>query len=210
MMTRPTPPTPAPRDDTRSKLLDAGVRLIREKGLAATRVDEICAAAGVTKGGFFHHFATKAAWAEEVARYWSQTTGALFETAPYHQPADPLDRVLGYIDFRKAILQGGTADFTCAAGTLAQETHLTGRAICDAAGNAIFDHAAALEPDIAAAKDLYAPHADWTPRSLALYTQAALQGAFILAKAAGGPDVAQDMVDHLRRYVELLLPRDGS
>jgi hypothetical protein len=37
------------------------------------------------------------------------------------------------------------------------------------------------------------------------HTQAVLQGAFILAKAKGGAKVAAASVDHLRRYIELLL-----
>ncbi len=45
---------------------------------------------------------------------------------------------------------------------------------------------------------------DWTPESLALYTQAALQGSFILAKAKGGPAIASTCIDHLRRYIKLL------
>jgi TetR/AcrR family transcriptional repressor of nem operon len=53
----------------------------------------------------------------------------------------------------------------------------------------------------------YRIKADWTAASLALHTQAVLQGAFILAKAKGGPQVAADSVDHLRRYVELLFNR---
>ncbi|MBK8766562.1 MAG: hypothetical protein IPM01_18865 [Burkholderiaceae bacterium] len=57
----------------------------------------------------------------------------------------------------------------------------------------------------AQAKARYAPDAHWTPESLALYTRAALQGAFILAKAKGGPEVAASCVEHLKRYVECLL-----
>jgi TetR/AcrR family transcriptional repressor of nem operon len=34
-----------------------------------------------------------------------------------------------------------------------------------------------------------------------------LQGAFILAKATGGPEVAAESIDHLRRYVEMLFDR---
>jgi TetR/AcrR family transcriptional repressor of nem operon len=45
---------------------------------------------------------------------------------------------------------------------------------------------------------------EWTAESLALYTQATLQGAFILAKARGGAAIAAQCIDHLRRYIELL------
>jgi TetR/AcrR family transcriptional repressor of nem operon len=44
----------------------------------------------------------------------------------------------------------------------------------------------------------------WSAESLALHTQAVLQGAFILAKAKGGPEIAAASIDHLRRYIELL------
>ena len=49
--------------ESRAKLLDAAVSVIRAKGYSAARVDDICAAAGLTKGSFFHHFASK----EELA-----------------------------------------------------------------------------------------------------------------------------------------------
>jgi TetR/AcrR family transcriptional regulator, transcriptional repressor for nem operon len=34
-----------------------------------------------------------------------------------------------------------------------------------------------------------------------------IQGAFILAKAKGGPDAAIDCLGHLRRYIELLFAK---
>jgi len=39
--------------ETKRKLVDAGVNLMRNRGFNATTVDDVCAAAGVTKGGFF-------------------------------------------------------------------------------------------------------------------------------------------------------------
>src|SRR5215469_8020389 len=105
----------------RKKLLDAALSLIRAKGYEATTVEELCARARVAKGSFFHHFNSKEAIGVAAADYWSQTTGAYFEGAPYHRHADPLERVLGYIDFRKAILKGTLPEFTCVVGTMVQE-----------------------------------------------------------------------------------------
>jgi TetR/AcrR family transcriptional repressor of nem operon len=64
--------------------------------------------------------------------------------------------------------------------------------------------------DIAEAKKLYAADASWTPESLALHTQAVIQGAFILAKAKQGPEIAADSIDHLKRYIELLFNRGSQ
>ena len=64
--------------------------------------------------------------------------------------------------------------------------------------------------DLVSAKARHAPDADWTPQSAALYSQAVLQGAFILAKAKHGPKVAADCIDHLKRYFETLLPSGGA
>jgi len=202
------------RDETkpsaRTKLLDAALALIRTKGYSATTVDDLCAAAGVTKGAFFHHFKSKEELGVAAADYWSEVTGALFAGAPYHQHADPLDRVLAYIDFRKALLVGGLPDYTCLVGTLVQETYDSAPAIRDACGRCITSHAATLEADIEGARVERGMVTDWTTKSLTLHTQAVLQGAFILAKATGGVKVAEDNVDHLRRYIELLFGASDS
>lgn len=200
----------APRPESKTRLLEAALRVIRAKGYTATRIEDICAAAGLTKGSFFHHFKSKEELAVAAADYWSATTDALFAAAPYHRHPDPLDRVLGYVDFRKAILQGEVPEFTCLVGTMVQEAYDTVPAIRDACDRSISGHAARVEEDIASAMDRYGIRADWTARSLALHTQAVLQGAFILAKAKGGPAVAADSIDHLRRYIELLFKPTGE
>ena len=190
--------------DARTRLLDAALTEVRAKGYAATTLDDLCAAAGVTKGAFFHHFRSKEELGAAAADHWSKVTGELFAAAPYHRHADPLDRVLAYLDFRKELLRGEPADFTCLAGTLVQETFKSNPTIRDACRASIAGHAATLEADIADAMRQRGIHADWTAESLALHTQAVLQGAFILAKAKNGAEIAAASIDHLRRYIELL------
>jgi TetR/AcrR family transcriptional repressor of nem operon len=185
-------------------ILDAAFSVIRTKGYSATTVDDLCAAAGVTKGAFFHHFKSKEDMGVAAAERWSAATSAMFEAAPYHRHADPLDRVLGYVDFRKALLRGALPDFTCLVGTMVQETFETSPSIREACERSITEHAGKVSADIAAAMEQYGIDADWTAASLALHTQAVLQGAFILAKARNGHAIAAECVDHLRRYIEML------
>ncbi|HVA13311.1 MAG TPA: helix-turn-helix domain-containing protein [Stellaceae bacterium] len=193
--------------DSKTRLLDAAMQMIRAQGYAATSVDDICRAAGLTKGAFFHRFKSKEELAVAAAAHFSALAEALFAAAPYRTLADPLDRLLGYIDFRSAILEGPIPDFTCLLGTMVQEAYDTHPAIRAACDRYIGVHAAEVAKDIAAAKALYAPDALWSADSLALYTQAVLQGAFVLAKAKNGNEVGRDCVVHLRRYVEFLFPR---
>jgi TetR/AcrR family transcriptional repressor of nem operon len=188
----------------KEKLLDAALTLIRTKGYSSTTVDDLCEAAGVTKGTFFYYFESKETLGVEAAQYWSHVTSEFFQTAPYHDLSDPLDRFLGYIDFRKNILVGTLPEFTCVAGTLVQEIYDSHTDIRKACKDGIFGHAKSLEHDISEAKKKYSPKEKWSPKSLALHTQAVLQGAFILAKADNGPEIAVESVEHLKRYVELL------
>ncbi len=192
------------RHESKTKLLGAALHVIRSKGYTATRIEDICEAAGLTKGSFFHHFDSKEALALAAADYWIEVTGALFAAAPYHAPTDPVDRLLAYVDFRKALLKGELPDFTCLVGTMVQEVYDTHPALREACNRSIGGHAATLAPDIEEAMRQRGIDAEWTAESLALYLQATLQGAFILAKAQHGAAVAAECIDHLRRYLELL------
>ena len=196
--------------DSRTRLLDTAMQVIRAKGYSGTTVDDICSAAGLTKGAFFHHFESKEDLALAAAAHFSQMAERLFGAAPYHELADPFARLLGYVDFRTEILAGPIPEFTCLLGTMLQEAYDTHPAIRLACDTYIGAHVAEVTKDIAAAKALYAPTAEWSAESLALYTQAVLQGAFVLAKSKGGPEVARDCLAHLRRYLLQLFDRPTS
>jgi AcrR family transcriptional regulator len=48
-----------PADVRQEELMDAALALFVAKSIAATSIDDIVTAAGVSKGGFYHHFASK-------------------------------------------------------------------------------------------------------------------------------------------------------
>jgi TetR/AcrR family transcriptional repressor of nem operon len=201
--------TPNP---SRTRILDAALQVIRSKGYTATTIDDLCTAAGLTKGGFFHHFKGKEDMAVAAAEHFGAFAAQIFSEAPYRKLDDPLLRLLGYIDFRIAILRGSLPQFTCLLGTMVQEVYETHPAIRAACDSEISAHAADVAKDIELAKAWYAPDAEWTPESLALYTQAVLQGSFVLAKAKNGPEIAVECLKHLRRYIEMLfeMPKEES
>lgn len=57
---------------TRAQILQAAAEQFRRLGYEASSVDEICAAAGVSKGAFYHHFPSKQALFLALLQDWVQ------------------------------------------------------------------------------------------------------------------------------------------
>ena len=77
-------------------LLEAGRHAFITNGYAASSVEEICRAAAVTKGGFFHYFESKSAFASAVLDdTWDQFLNAHASASD----APPLDALHQHIEF---------------------------------------------------------------------------------------------------------------
>lgn len=64
-------------EETRQRIMEAAQRLFSHQGYAATGVAEICTGAGVSKGAFYHHFASKQAVFLAILEAWlTQIDGA--------------------------------------------------------------------------------------------------------------------------------------
>jgi TetR/AcrR family transcriptional regulator, transcriptional repressor for nem operon len=199
-------PVRVPRGEARARLIDAARSMVRHRGFAATSVDDLCAAAGVTKGAFFHHFPSKEALGVALVDDWTQMTAAMFAQHPYNALPDPLDRVFAYIDLRRELLGQPLPEFSCVAGTTVQEVYESSPAIRTAAEHSIrsgFDH---VLPHLKAALAAH-PVPGMTAESLAQQFQVVTQGGIILAKALNDAAPARAAVDHLERYLRLLFGR---
>jgi TetR/AcrR family transcriptional repressor of nem operon len=190
--------------DARERLVAATQNEIRRKGYTATRVEDICAAAGVTKGSFFHHFDSKDAVGAAALETWSNNNEDFFASAPYHAVEDPVLRLLAYVDFRIAQIEGTVAEFSCLAGTIAQELHDTNAPLTGLAGRDFAEHNARMARLVRDAQMAAGGEPAFEADDVALFMQAATQGAFVVAKAGGGPEGARTVLGQLRRYLEFL------
>ena len=154
--------------ETKRKLVEAGVNLMRKQGFNATTVDDICSAAGVTKGSFFHYFKTKQEVAEAAVTAFREGKVRDFANAPFRKLADPLDRIFGRLDFAIEAA-GGASNQTkgCLIGVFAQELAFTNPELRDLCQAAFLRTAADIEKDLAEAKALHAPKADFDPKKAA-------------------------------------------
>jgi TetR/AcrR family transcriptional repressor of nem operon len=187
---------------TRQKLLDAAQELMLTKGYTDTSVEEICAAAGLTKGSFFHYFEGKEHLGRLLAERFYASKQQLFQSAPFRQKKDPLDRVFGFVDFLIAMSCSPMMAKGCLLGTFVQElsqTHPTIRSVCAACFENSANH---LKQDLEEAKAKYTPRARWSPQSLAEHLTAVIQGAIILAKAKQDQKVVEESLMHFREYLK--------
>jgi AcrR family transcriptional regulator len=66
-------------EETRIHIMQAAQRLFAQNGYDATGVAEICTAAGVSKGAFYHHFPTKQVLFLELLKNWLSSLDSLME-----------------------------------------------------------------------------------------------------------------------------------
>src|SRR6267378_1290959 len=197
--------------ETKRKLVDAGVNLMRSRGFNATTVDDVCAAAGVTKGGFFHYFKSKDNLAAAAVTRFHELKAKQFADAPFRRLADPLERVFGRLDFAKESW-GGNRGLTkgCLVGMFAQELSFTNpelRLVCEDRFARI---AKDFETDLAEAKALYAPRAAFNPKRLAMLYVSIVQGSLMLAKASESNRVLVENLEQFRAYLQTLFGRSSG
>ena len=193
---------------TKDKLLEAAQRLMLAKGFPATTVEEICEAAGLTKGSFFHYFETKDDLGKAVLdRYAERGLGAL-ETAPFRRQRDPLKRIIASIDYWIDLLNDPSTECGCLLGNFAQElsdTHPKIRVQCAR----YFDRwTTMLKQDFDDARSVYRPRVRIDTQGLAEHYVAVVEGALLLTKAKGDRKVFDRNLTHLKRYIRTVF-EDG-
>lgn len=85
--------------DTRTRLLETALELIWQSNYNSVGVNEICKQAGVTKGGFYHHFESKAVLFCEASNfYWESIRKDLDALmSPVYTPLQQLENVLHFV-----------------------------------------------------------------------------------------------------------------
>jgi TetR/AcrR family transcriptional regulator, transcriptional repressor for nem operon len=107
--------------DTRDHLLQVGLQRIHSLGYASAGVQEILDEADVPKGSFYHHFASKEAFAKEVLELYARRENERAARTLHQGKAAPLKRLRKYFEELIAVY-GPTAGVSgCLIGNLSLE-----------------------------------------------------------------------------------------
>lgn len=193
---------------TKDRLFDAAQALILAKGFVGTTVDDVCKAAKVTKGSFFHYFKSKDDLARQLLERYCLENALCFSGACCEKTADPLERVYGFLDTVIDVLKK-KAGSGCLVGSMAQElseTHPEIRSIC---GRAFGEMARVLERELKEAKTKHAPkNAAIKPDSLARHFVVVLEGTLLVTKVRSGETASpEEGLKHYKDYLKALFER---
>src|SRR5262249_15664942 len=158
-----------------------------------------CRRAGVTKGAFFHQSESKERLAEARLEGWDCQAVALEQAAPFRGIAEPLEKVLGYMDFYIGLFEAPRLFKSCLAGTTAQEVAETHDSLRLAAESCIA-HAErrfqALLDDACRSRRRRLDTA-----SLATLWMAPIQRSLVLYKASRDESVLGSTLRHVKEYI---------
>jgi TetR/AcrR family transcriptional repressor of nem operon len=193
---------------TRERLLDSAQRLVIESGLAATTVDAVLAAAGSSKGAFFHHFASKNDLARAlVERYAAHDVAHLeeFMARAEAESDDPAAQVIAFVRLCEEAAddlvreQGG-----CLYVSFVYEKGLLDEGTTDVVVDAVLAWRERLLAKLEAAADAHPPRVDVDLASLADQVFTVFEGGFVLARTVDDPTRLRTQLTHVRHYLELL------
>ncbi len=187
----------------RDRIVAAAIELFRRNGFVATTVDEICAAARVTKGAFFHHFESKEALAQACLGAWDCQMSGMVAGAPFQSLTDPVEKLLGCLDFFIGVFENPRVTKSCLAGTTVQEVSETHPDLRDAAQACFVSAEQQLTALLNAACRARRKKLDTA--GLAKLWMATVQGSLILYKASRDEAVIGNNLRQVREYVRMRL-----
>ncbi|HEX5057579.1 MAG TPA: TetR/AcrR family transcriptional regulator [Gammaproteobacteria bacterium] len=184
------------------RLLGVTRQLLIRCGLSGASIDRICREAGISKGGFFHHFRTKEEAVSTAARHFVAELGRQFKNLPQARGNHHAGQgVLDYIDFTISACERSILSSGCLIGSLStnlpEEDAAGIRRVCREAFNSWI---ASFENLLQAAQRAGLLPVRLDTQTLASQFVALVEGSLLLRNALG-TDVLQR---NLRGFREML------
>jgi TetR/AcrR family transcriptional repressor of nem operon len=195
--------------DTKDRILDTAQGLVLEKGFAATSLDDIIRATGLTKGAFFHHFRSKADLARKLVERFAEADFAFFDEWSRRAEAladdDPLQTAIIFIKLFEEWLGNLPTPFAgCLFAVFVYENDAFDQDINDFVRTSLERWQTYYEKLFAAVLATRRARIDVTARALAEAYVSTMEGAFILARAYKEPELIVRQSRLFRDWLKLV------
>ena len=193
--------------NVKERIINAASESILSRGYTATRVDEICKIAGVSKGSFFHYFKSKEDLALAVIEDYFNKASAKFASGEYLKLTDPIERAYSFIDFADS----AAMDFWgsgCLFGSLVTDLKASGTEIEKRVENVFRTLAKNFSYMLRPVADLDKSGNGPTALELSEQFLMAVEGGIVLGRAYGEPEKVRQGINAFRRYLDLIVKKN--
>ena len=193
---------------TKDKILDASQQLLLEHGYGGMSIDQVIAAAGITKGAFFYHFKSKNALAQALLdRYVEMDDILLHELMGRAEKLspDPLQQYLIFVGLLEETLSGLAEPHPgCLVASFLYQKEMFTTETQDAVIASFHQWKSVLNEKLEAAIAKQTPKLPVTAEQLYDNLLALFEGGVIMAKLYNEGTILAEQVAQHKNYVELL------
>ena len=194
--------------NTRLRIMEIAEDAILAKGFDATSIEEIVAAAEISKGGFFYHFKDKNELALALIERYIELDAALYDgilSRAEQLSDDPLQVMLITLQFLAETLDDiPNGHPGCIAATLAYQERLFDQRVRAANREGLLVWRTRMRDLLERILELYRPREQVDIEALSDMVIASVEGGIVLAKGYGDPSITGRQVRLVRSYLKLL------
>jgi AcrR family transcriptional regulator len=196
---------------TRERILDLAFDAVIAKGFAATSIEELVEAAGITKSGFFYHFRDKSDLARQMLERYQAEDEALTNqlTARARELSDdPLHSLLIFLKLYAEVLTEVIAEHPgCIVATVTFQEASFDREVGRMNTEGVLAWRARFAAWLGEIAAIYPPRSEVCLEDLADTMTAVTVGSIVLSKAVRDPQAVGRQTMMYRDYVRLLFAR---
>jgi TetR/AcrR family transcriptional repressor of nem operon len=188
----------ARKGDTRERLLALAESAVLAKGFAATSIEELIAAAGISKSGFFYHFKDKGELAKAmILRYIEQDTRLLDDIFARADELndDPLHGLLVALKlFAEMLANLPESHPGCLAASFCYQDQLFNQDIRDLNAGSVLRWRTQFRARLDAIAERYPPRRDIDLEALADMAASNVEGGLILGRLLKDPSIVSRQI----------------
>ncbi|SPH17830.1 Transcriptional regulator AcuR [Defluviimonas aquaemixtae] len=194
--------------ETRTRIMDIAEAAVLAKGFDATSIDEIVAAAEITKGGFFYHFPDKNALARALIERYIETENKLFDdlwARARELNEDPLHAALIGLKLLAEMLEDMPNGHPgCIIASAAYQDRLFDAEVREMNRRAVLGWRTRFRPIFDEIAAIYQPREDVDLDALSDFVNTVVEGGLVMGKALSQPHMICGQIMLLRSYIRLL------